>query len=230
MRISRTATVTAVFAAVLLAGACQSSSKSAAPAATSPTSAAAPSSAAVDSSAPSAGSDSASGASTASSSKAAAPGTAKSTAANSGVSACQGANLKVTIIHGTDADPVPSQNSSTTAVVSFQNTGSSTCTVQGHPQVDLISTAGYDWQLGPQSGATPKQTLQPGMSALASLTMLPSTPDGGTEAFQVKSARITPPDTKTATTVAWPWTWPLQLQDAATHPGTFIGAVNQTAS
>jgi hypothetical protein len=144
------------------------------------------------------------------------------------VSACQGSNLKVTIVHGTDADPDPSK-SNDPATVSITNSGQSTCTVQGHPQVDLISTAGDDWPLVSQSGPTPKLTLKPGMSALASLYLLSHTPDAGTQAFQVKSAVIIPPDTKTPTTVAWPWTWALERQDAATNPGTFIGAVSQTA-
>lgn len=132
-------------------------------------------------------------------------------------------------MHGTDADPDPSK-ANTAAVLSMTNTGKTTCTVQGHPQVDLLSTAGDDWPLVPQSGETPKLTLAPGSSALASLYLLSHTSGAGTEAFQVKSAVITPPDTKVKTTVAWPWTWALERQDAATHPGTYIGAVNQTAS
>jgi hypothetical protein len=110
------------------------------------------------------------------------------------------------------------------------NTGQSTCTVQGHPQVDLISATGVDWPLEPQAGDTPKLTLKPGVSALGSVHLLSHTAGGGGSAFQVKSAKITPPDTKTATTVPWPWTWALEDQSAATHAGTFAGAMDQTGT
>lgn len=229
MRIQRSAAAAAVFAAVLLAGACSSSTKSTnagAPAQSTPsTSAAAPvtvtvTSAAATSSGPAAGG----------SSSTAAPSNAGSSSAQTASgTACKGTSLKVTIVHGTDADPDPTK-SGDPATISITNTGQTACTVQGHPQVDLISTAGDDWPLVPQAGDTPKLTLAPGTSALASLYLLSHTAGGGSQTFQVKSAVIIPPDTKTPTTVAWPWSWALERQDAATHPGTFVGAVNQTAS
>jgi hypothetical protein len=236
MRITRSAAAAAVFAAVLLAGACSSNAKSAGaaggPAAQtstavqSSTAAAAPST--VTSAPDSASSSASAGApSTAVPSSSGPTGSTGSTGTSG--SACQGSNLKVTIVHGTDADPDPTKPNAS-ATVSITNTGTSTCTVQGHPKVDLISTSGDDWPLVNQSGATPKLTLQPGTAALAALYLLPHTPDAGTQAFQVKSAVITPPDTKTPTTVAWPWNWALERQDAATNPGTFIGAVNQTGT
>ncbi|MBS2533007.1 DUF4232 domain-containing protein [Catenulispora sp. NF23] len=233
MRTTRSAAAAAVFAAVLLAGACSSSTKSTAaagaPAQTTSSAAAPVTVTSTVTSAPGSASGSSSGGgqstavpSSAGSSPATAPGSASG-------SACQASNLKVTIIHGTDADPDPSKTNDP-ATVSFQNTGQSTCTMQGHAQVDLVSTSGMDWPLEDQSGTTPKLTLAPGTSALASLYVLSHTDGAGTNGFQVKSAVIIPPDTKTPTTVPWPWTWALEDQSAATHPGTFIGAVNQTAS
>lgn len=233
MRIMRSATAATVVAAVLLAGACSSSSKSSS--ASSP----AGQTSAAQTSAVGQPSTSTAAPSTVTSASGSASGGAPSTAVPSSAgssggsgtsgSVCQGSNLKVTIVHGTDADPDPTKQNAS-AVVSITNTGQSTCTVQGHPKVDLISTSGDDWPLVNQSGDTPKLTLQPGTSALASLYLLPHTPNAGTQAFQVKSAVIIPPDAKTPTTVPWPWTWALERQDAATNPGTFIGAVNQTGS
>jgi len=234
MRIMRSATAATVVAAVLLAGACSSSSKSSSASSgpagqTSASQTSAVGQPSTSTAAPSTVTLASGGTSGGSSSTAVPSSAGSSGASGTSVSACQGSNLKVTIVHGTDADPDPTK-SNAAAVVSITNTGHSTCTVQGHPKVDLISTSGDDWPLVNQSGATPKLTLQPGTSALASLTLLPHTPDAGTQAFQIKSAVITPPDTTTPTTVSWPWTWALQRQDAATNPGTVIGAVNQTAS
>lgn len=235
MRIQRSAAAAAVFAAVLLAGACSSSTKSTNAGAAAQTSVAQTSAAAApvtvtstvtSASAPASGSGSASSGAASS----AAPSSAGSSSGQStSGTACKGTDLKVTIIHGTDADPDPSKTNDP-ATLSLTNTGQTTCTVQGHPQVDLISTAGDDWPLTQQSGDVPKLTLRPGESGLASLYVLSHSAGGGGAAFQVKSAVVIPPDTKTPTTVPWPWTWALERQDAATHPGTYIGAVNQTAS
>lgn len=227
MRIQRSAAAAAVFAAVLLAGACSSSTKSTDAGAPAPsTPAAAPVTVTVTS-APATSSGSGAGGSSSS----AAPSTAGSSSAQGGAAstACKGADLKVRIVHGTDADPDPAK-SNEAATVAITNSGQSTCTVQGHPQVDLISASGDDWPLVPQAGDTPKLTLPPGTSAFASLYVLSHTAGGGSQAFQVKSAVITPPDTKTPTTVPWPWTWALERQDTATHPGTYIGAVNSTGT
>lgn len=232
MRMTRSMALVTVCATVLLAGACASSSKptGAASGSTSPTSASAATSASSATTGAPATGTSASGSASGGEPTTAAPSkTGSSGGSGAAASACQGTNLKVTLVHGTDADPDPSK-SDTSAVVMLTNTGKATCTMQGHPQVDLISTSGEDWPLENQSGDTPKLTLPPGTSALASLYLLSHTSGTGTQAFQVKSAKIVPPDTKTPTTVAWPWTWPLEDQSAATHPGTYIGAVNQTGT
>lgn len=226
MRIQRSAAAAAVFATVLLAGACSSSTKSTnAGAPAQSTSAAAP--VTVTSTVTSAPASASGG-----SSSSAAPSTAGSSSGQGGTTsstACKGADLKVRIVHGTDADPDPTKTNDP-ATVAITNSGQSTCTIQGHPQVDLISTSGDDWPLVAQAGETPKLTLPPGTSAFASLYVLSHTAGGGSEAFQVKSVVIIPPDTKTPTTVPWPWTWALERQDTATHPGTYIGAVNSTGT
>jgi hypothetical protein len=228
MGIQRSAAAAAVFAAVLLAGACSSSTKSTnagAPAQSTP--AAAPGSV---TSTLTPGPATTSGSASGGSSSSAAPSTAGSSSAQTASgTACKGADLKVRIVHGTDADPDPAKTNEA-ATVAITNSGQSTCTVQGHPQVDLISTSGDHWPLVPQAGDTPKLTLPPGTSAFASLYVLSHSAGGGSEAFQVKSAVITPPDTKTPTTVPWPWTWALERQDATAHPETFIGAVNSTGT
>lgn len=161
----------------------------------------------------------------------AAPGGAGAKPAGKG--ACTGAELKPSIIHGTDADPDP-KASQTHVTLLFTNVGKRTCTVQGHPGVDLVNSSGKAWSLMWQKTTAEKISLKPGVATMADLTILPISPTSKTsdqQPFKVAHVKITPPDTTATATLAWPWPdIAVQLQDGATHPGTYVSPVSGTAS
>ncbi|MFJ7257728.1 DUF4232 domain-containing protein [Streptomyces sp. NPDC098085] len=148
-------------------------------------------------------------------------------------SACTGAELKPSLVHGTDADPDP-EATQTTATLLFANVGKRTCTVQGHPGVDLVTATGDRWSIVWQKTTAQKVTLRPGVATMAELTFLPVSPASSApdqKPFLPKSVKVTPPDTTTTATLAWPWQRIAVLrQDGATHPGTYVGPVAGTAS
>lgn len=149
-----------------------------------------------------------------------------------GSSACTGAELRPSIVHGTDADPDPKAGQ-TTATLLFTNAGKRTCTVQGHPGVDLVDGSGKSWSLMWQKATAEKVTLKPGTATMAELTFIPVAPNSTAtdqKPFKVATVKVTPPDTTATATLAWPWpNIAVELQDGATHPGTYIGPVNGTA-
>ncbi|MFD7919899.1 DUF4232 domain-containing protein [Streptomyces sp. NPDC059740] len=157
--------------------------------------------------------------------KAAAPAASKT--------ACTGAELKPSIVHGTDADPDP-EASQTTATLLFTNVGKRTCTVQGHPGVDLVTASGDTWSLMWQKKTAEKVTLRPGVATMAELTFLPVSPSSKApdqQPFLPTGLKVTPPDTTATATLTWPWQDIAVLrQDGATHPGTYISTVEGTAS
>ncbi|MFG2602134.1 DUF4232 domain-containing protein [Streptomyces sp. NPDC048514] len=161
------------------------------------------------------------------------PPSPKSDAPAAAKSACTGAELKPSIVHGTDADPDP-QATSTTATLLFTNVGRRTCTVQGHPGVDLVTASGDTWSIAWQKTTARKVTLRPGVATMAELTFLPVGPTSGApdqKPFLPTNVKVTPPDTTTTASLAWPWQDIAVLrQDGATHPGTYIGTVAGTAS
>ncbi|HET9168594.1 MAG TPA: DUF4232 domain-containing protein [Actinospica sp.] len=107
--------------------------------------------------------------------------------------------------------------------VELTNKGSGSCTMDGFPGLDLVGTAngqsGYKWPLERSNDGYSKITLQPGDSAHFSIKYLAFEAGGGTQ-FAVSSIAITPPNTYTTTQL--PWSVDVLLQDAATHPGTFL--------
>ncbi|MFF2964765.1 DUF4232 domain-containing protein [Streptomyces sp. NPDC057963] len=161
------------------------------------------------------------------------PPSSKTAARAAAKSACTGAELKPSLVHGTDADPDP-KATQTTATLLFTNVGKRTCTVQGHPGVDLVTATGDRWSIAWQKTTAQKVTLQPGVATMAELTFLPVSPSSSApdqKPFLPKSVKVTPPDTTTTATLAWPWQRIAVLrQDGATHPGTYVGPVAGTAS
>jgi hypothetical protein len=103
------------------------------------------------------------------------------------------------------------------------NTGSSACTMDGFPGVDLVGVANgqnnYTWPLERQVVSYSKVTLQPGGTAHFNLMYLPVAA-GSSGNISVLKMVITPPNDYTQAEVTWDQ--PVLLQDAATHPGTFI--------
>jgi len=113
-----------------------------------------------------------------------------------------------------------------TQVVDLTNRGSSACTMDGFPGVDLIGTAnnqeGYTWSLERSNASYSTVTLQPGETSHFDIEYLPWTV-GGSSPINVYKFVITPPNTYTQAEVTWSQS--VVLQDGATHPGTFITPV-----
>ena len=118
----------------------------------------------------------------------------------------------------------------TTQVVDLTNKGSATCTMEGFPGVDLVGSANgqqsYSWPLERSSARYGQLTLQPGGTAHFDLTYLPFASGDGTD-IAVAKIVLTPPNTFTQAQLTW--NQQVLLQDAATHPGTFIGPVTSGA-
>jgi Protein of unknown function (DUF4232) len=131
---------------------------------------------------------------------------------------CQAAQLSYTLgaLTGT---------SQRTQVVDLTNNGSSACTLQGFPGVDLHGAANgqqnYTWSLVRQSVSYAAVTLQPGQTGHFSLIYLPGTSASGD--MSVTKLIITPPNDYTQAEVTWNES--VVLQDGATHPGTYISPV-----
>lgn len=134
---------------------------------------------------------------------------------------CQPANLSFTFGAKTGATTQPTQ------VVDLTNQGTSACTMDGFPGVDLVGVAdgqqNYTWPLVRASVSYSKVTLQPGGTAHFGLTYLPGTSGDGSTLISVTKLVITPPNDYTHAELTW--NQDIVLQDAATHPGTYITPV-----
>jgi Protein of unknown function (DUF4232) len=105
------------------------------------------------------------------------------------------------------------------------NKGSSACTLQGFPGVDLDGAANgqqnFTWPLARQSVTYAAVTLRPGETGHFSLIYLPG--NSASSDMAVTKLIITPPNDYTQGEVTWNQS--VVLQDAATHPGTYITPV-----
>jgi hypothetical protein len=136
---------------------------------------------------------------------------------------CQPGNLSFALGAKTKARGSQSQ---TTQAVDLTNKGSSACTMNGFPGVNLVGVAkgqqDYSWPLARHSGSHSKVRLQPGRTAHFDVTYVP-TSSGNIDSITVTTMVITPPDDVTHAELAWaPF---VLLQDGATHPGTYISPV-----
>jgi Protein of unknown function (DUF4232) len=140
-------------------------------------------------------------------------------AAGSG-STCQPANL------GLALGAQSGGSGQRTLAVDLTNKGSSACTMDGFPGVNLVGAANgqqdYAWSLVRSSASYSAVTLQPGGTAHFDLMYLPGASGDGTNITVVKMV-ITPPNAYTQAEVSWNQL--VLLQDGATHPGTFITPV-----
>jgi len=118
----------------------------------------------------------------------------------------------------------------TTQIVDLTNKGSTACTMEGFPGVDLAGTANgqsnYTWPLARSSVRYSQVTLQPGGTAHFNLTYLPFATGDGMD-MTVTKLVLTPPNTFTQAQLTW--NQQVLLQDGATHPGTYIGPVTAGA-
>ena len=135
-------------------------------------------------------------------------------------STCQVSNLAFAL--GTKSGGA----SQSTQPVDMTNTGSSTCTMDGFPGVDLVGAANgqqdYSWSMARSSASYGRVTLQPGGTAHFDLDYLPDSSSSSADMAVVKLV-ITPPNTYTQAEVTWSQS--VLLQDGATHPGTYITPV-----
>lgn len=117
-------------------------------------------------------------------------------------------------------------------VVELTNEGSSACTMEGFPGVNLVGTAAgrkdYTWPLARASAsfareshmAIAKVTLAPGATAHFEIRYLPGSPGHGNRIINVATMVITPPNDYTQAELGWHQD--VVLQDAAARPGTYL--------
>lgn len=194
--------IVCVFAAGLAATGCSSGSSSSSSASSAPASPA------------SSGSTAPTGSAAASQS----PSSSAPAAGNGGT--CQPAALSLTL--GAKSGGATQQ----TLAVDLTNKGSSACTMDGFPGVNLVGAANgqqnYTWSLVRSTASYSKVTLQPGGTAHFDLMYLPGTSGAGGN-ITVDKMVVTPPNAYSQLEMAWSQV--VVLQDAATHPGTFITPV-----
>jgi hypothetical protein len=156
----------------------------------------------------------------------AAPQTAPQAApqAARGVRACAEAQLRYSLggRYGSPAQRIQ--------VVRLTNRGWSACTLTGFPGVELVGkalgTRNYRWSLDWQRAHYATVTLRPGRTAHFDLIYLPFASGDGID-IAVREIVITPPnDFRHA---ALTWHQQVLLQDAATHPGTYVSPVRPGA-
>ncbi|MFG2224548.1 DUF4232 domain-containing protein [Streptomyces sp. NPDC048644] len=127
---------------------------------------------------------------------------------------------------GSDGGGRPDMNSDDqqTAAVWFKNTGSSSCTIQGFPGVQIKGGEG-DWDLQRSNKPATARTLKPGEHTSFTISLLPTT-SGSDKKVEPGIVVITPPNEKQNFQLKWPFGGAILDQSGATHPGTFVNPVN----
>lgn len=120
-------------------------------------------------------------------------------------------------------DLVKGSNSQWKLPITFTNQGSVPCTVQGFPGVRLDGEDGTSWDLVRTNETAAPVLLGPGEHVTADLTYLTATGGSG---WHVAHVAVTPPNGTNTQTMPWADSLDLVKQDAATHPGTYIGPVH----
>jgi hypothetical protein len=114
--------------------------------------------------------------------------------------------------------------------LTFVNQGPTSCRLSGFPDVELIGPVypdyGSIYVLSRQAGGVQTVTLPPGGRAHAELTWLPSSGNGSWVPGYVRV--VVPTGAGASFPLALPWRYgPVLRQDAATHPGTYVGPVRR---
>ncbi|MER7112524.1 DUF4232 domain-containing protein [Streptomyces sp. NPDC000229] len=114
------------------------------------------------------------------------------------------------------------------AFVAVKNTGSGACTLRGYPKVTLkmgTETQGVETEtFFPQTSEKPKTVrLNSGASARFTVTFL-SGKESDDNIIDPGVAAVTLPGNTKAKELRW-WWGPVQKQEAATHPGNYVGPV-----
>lgn len=130
---------------------------------------------------------------------------------------CTDADLSATV-----NQPTGTGQQSTDLV--WRNTSDKPCTMTGFGGVDLRgpddATFGPSYSLPRSSGKSSPVTVKPGGTAISTITTL----SGGD--WTPTEVVVTAPDETTSKTVPWRG-GPVQRQDGATRPGSYIGPVEQ---
>jgi hypothetical protein len=117
--------------------------------------------------------------------------------------------------------------------VNSDNLTNTSCRVSGFPDVELIGPVypmyGSIYVLPDQAGRSERVTLRPGQSAHAVLTWLPASSRSDRWVPGYVRA-VVPTNRGPSFAMALPWRFGSVLrQDAATHPGTYIGPIRPGA-
>ena len=133
---------------------------------------------------------------------------------------CQASDLRISL------DGQNSVSSQIVEWVQLANTSSTPCTMDGFAGVNLVGSASgqsnYTWPLTRDSESYSEIVVKPGESAYFGIKYLPWASGDGTE-INVANIVLTPPNTTTSVTL--PWSASIELQDAATAPGTYLTPV-----
>ncbi|MBN9734950.1 MULTISPECIES: DUF4232 domain-containing protein [unclassified Pseudonocardia] len=118
----------------------------------------------------------------------------------------------------------PTGTGQQSTILAWRNTSDQPCTMTGFGGVDLRGpedpTFGPSYSLPRSSEEATPVTLQPGGTGITTITTLSG---GGWTPTEVV---VTAPDETTSTTIPWRG-GPVQRQDGATRPGSYIGPVEQ---
>ncbi|GAU65832.1 hypothetical protein SSP35_02_01990 [Streptomyces sp. NBRC 110611] len=112
-----------------------------------------------------------------------------------------------------------------TAVVRVHNDDRMSCTLMGYPGVTLKAKAGRDTEtLRETPRAKPRTvTLGPGKDTTFTIVFL-SEKEEPRQAIEPNKVDITLPGISKPVSLEWTW-GPVTRQEAATHPGNYVGAV-----
>ncbi|MFD9794294.1 DUF4232 domain-containing protein [Streptomyces sp. NPDC059070] len=106
--------------------------------------------------------------------------------------------------------------------VTLTNRAAASCVLDGYPGVDLVGP--LTWSLVRQTAVQPhKVILRPKATTTFNIFYLPYVQGSGQE-FRPTRIVVTPPGETHSHTLRWP-VGSILLQDAATHPGTYVSPV-----
>ncbi len=129
----------------------------------------------------------------------------------------------------TDAAPdSPISDGQAEMILFVNNVSEQPCTVTPFPDVDLVGpddpVFGPTYRLPQQPGDLQPLTIEPAQYVSSRLTFLPGPPDG----WVPDTIVVTLPGTTESVQMPWLPGVSVLRQDAATHPGTFIGPLEHT--
>ncbi len=123
----------------------------------------------------------------------------------------------------TRQDAAPNPDGQNELSIVLTNTSPQPCLVQGFPGVDLVGpddpAFGPTYSLPRQETGFAPVSVAPGHAVSSVVTYLAQ----GSQGWTPEKIVVTPPDTTTQLEVPWTPGLSVQRQDAATHPGTFVG-------